>query len=180
MNAYIVYDLDDWPRNHSNNFNFKNCLFGATSIVKNGDKEKYMYSGYRITFNSTGSWSFDNDYARNAKIFGVDNTSSSHADNRKNNFLILGKHPDFGINGSFGLPDKKISINFTKTNTKLCLCSHYNVDNNYLFVNEKEIFNFKADNKNINFPTQFYVGRISNRFRGTESREVSLLINLTY
>ena len=52
--AYIVYDLDAWPKNPTNNFKFKNCLFGATSVVKNRDKEKYMYSGYRITFDSAG------------------------------------------------------------------------------------------------------------------------------
>ena len=32
---------------------------------------------------------------------------------------------------------------------------HYNADNSYLFVNEKESFKFKADNKNVNYPTQF-------------------------
>ena len=41
--------------------NFKNCLFGATNVVKNSDKEKWVYSGYGMTFNSTGSRSFDND-----------------------------------------------------------------------------------------------------------------------
>ena len=34
---------------------------------------------------SAGSWSFDNDFARNIIIFGVDNSSSSRSDNRKNN-----------------------------------------------------------------------------------------------
>ena len=52
--------LDTWLRNPTNNFNFKNCLFGAASIVKNNDKEKYVYSGCCITFDSAGSWSFDN------------------------------------------------------------------------------------------------------------------------
>ena len=45
VNFYIVYDLDDWPGNPTNNFKFKNCLFGATSAVKNSDKEKYVCSG---------------------------------------------------------------------------------------------------------------------------------------
>ena len=52
--VYIAYDLDAWPKNPTNNFKFKNCLFGATSVVKNRDKEKYVYSGYRITFDSAG------------------------------------------------------------------------------------------------------------------------------
>ena len=53
-------------------------------------------------------------------IFGVDNSSSSRADNRKNNFLVLGEGPTYGINGSFESPEKKFNINFTKLNTKFC------------------------------------------------------------
>ena len=105
-NVYIVYDLDAWLRNPTKNFKFKNCLFGATNIVKNSDKEKCVYSGYGITFDNAGSWNFGNDFARNVIIFGVDNSSSSHFDNRKNKFLILGEGRTCGINGSFG-PLKK-------------------------------------------------------------------------
>ena len=47
-----------------------------------------------------------------------------------------------------------------------------------MLVNRKEIFKFKADNKNINFPTQFYLGSTSNGFSATESREVSLNKNV--
>ena len=80
--------IDVWPKDPSDNFKFKNCLFGATNIVKNSDKEKYLYSGYGITFDSGSFWSFDIDAARNVIIFGFDNSSSSHSDNRKNNFNI--------------------------------------------------------------------------------------------
>ena len=55
---------------------------------------------------------------------------------------------------------------------------HYNADNSYLFLNGKEIVKFKDDNKNVNFPTQFCLGSISNGFRNTESREVSLNKNV--
>ena len=51
---------------------------------------------------------------------------------------------------------------------------HYNADNSYLFVDGKEIIKFKADNKNVNFPTQFWLGSTSNGFSATESREVSI------
>ena len=40
VNVYIAYDLDSWSRNPTNNFKFRNCLFGAISIVKNTDKEE--------------------------------------------------------------------------------------------------------------------------------------------
>ena len=149
VNVYIVYGLEAWPRHPTNNFNFKNCLFGETNIVKNCDEEKYVYSEYVMTFDSAGSWSFDNDFTRNVIIFGVDNSSSSHFDNRKNDFLILGEGPTYDTNGSV---EKRFSINFTKANTKSCLSLHYNADNSYLFVNGKEIFKFIADNKNVNFP----------------------------
>ena len=43
-----------------------------------------------------------------------------------------------------------------------------------MFVNGKEISEFKADNKNVNFPTWFCLGRTSDGFNTTESREVSL------
>ena len=39
---------------------------------------------------------FCKDFARNVVIFGVDNRSSLHTDNRKNNVLVLGKGPTYG------------------------------------------------------------------------------------
>ena len=110
VNAYIVYDLDVWPKNPTDNLKFKNCLFGTTNVVKNSDKGKYVYSGYGIIFDSGGSWSCDN--ARNVIIFGFDNSSSSHSDNRKDNFLVLGEGRTYGIDGTFGAPEKKFNINF--------------------------------------------------------------------
>ena len=34
VNLYIVYDLGAWSRTPTNNFNLKNCLFGATNTVR--------------------------------------------------------------------------------------------------------------------------------------------------
>ena len=79
-------------------------LVGCDKYRKNSDKEKYVYSGYGTTFDSAGLWSFSNDPARNVLIFGDDNSSSSHYDNCKNSFLVLGEGLSFGINGSFGSP----------------------------------------------------------------------------
>ena len=45
-------------------------------------------------------------------MFGADNNSSFHADKCKNNFLVVGKGPTYGINGSFGSAEKEFSINF--------------------------------------------------------------------
>ena len=69
VNVYVVYDLDAWLRNPTNNFKLKNCLFGTMNIAKNSDKEKYVCSGSGITFTSSSSWSFDNDTARHVYNF---------------------------------------------------------------------------------------------------------------
>ena len=143
-------------------------MVGATNIVKNSDKDNWLYSGYGIAFDGGDWWSFGNGTSRNVIIFGVDNGSSSCVDNPKSNFLILSKDPPFGINGKFGSPEKKFSISFTKANKKFCFSLNYNVDNG------KEIIKFKADNKNGNFPTRFCLGSKSDGFNATESREVSL------
>ena len=45
-------------------------MFGATTTVKNSDQENY--------------------------VFSVDNSSSSHTDNQRNDFLILGEGDTFG------------------------------------------------------------------------------------
>ena len=48
---------------------------------------------------------------------------------------------------------RKKCINFSKANKRFWLSLCYNTDGSYLFVNIKEIFKFKADNKNVNFTT---------------------------
>ena len=74
VNVYIAYDLDTWQKITLNNFTLKNCLPCATSIVKNSDKEKCVYSDYGIAFDGAGScneqWN-GNDDARNVVAFGV-------------------------------------------------------------------------------------------------------------
>ena len=75
--------------------------------------------------------------------------------------LVLGESPTFGINGTFDLAEKKFSINFSKASSKFCLSFHYNADDSYLFVDGKEIFKFKADNKmltlQLNFVSEAYL-----------------------
>ena len=62
-------------------------MFAATNIRKSSNKSKWVYTGYGISFDGGGLWNFGNHFAKNTVTSGVDNTSSSHADNHKNNFL---------------------------------------------------------------------------------------------
>ena len=137
-----------------------------TNIVRNNDKEKYsVYSVYEKAFDGKGSWSFNDNFPRNPTIFGMYNSSSSHTDSLENDFFVLGKG-----DGSFCAPGKK--NNFSKAKTKFCLSLHYNSDNTYLFVNDKEIYKFKANNKNFNFLPQFSLGSIPNKFDYDDSEKV--------
>ena len=73
---------------------------------------------------------------------------------------------------------KKKNINLSKAETNFCLNLHYDSDNSYSFVNEKEIYKFKANNGNVNFPSQFCLGSISNEFDFADSEEVSFKGNV--
>ena len=87
---------------------------------------------------------------------------------------MLDEISTYGITGSYGSPEKKFSINFSLVNTKFYLGLRYNGDNSYLFVNEKEIFKFKASDGIVNFLPQFFLGIIYYGFGSTDSRELSL------
>ena len=62
VHVYIVYDLDVWRKNSSNNLELKNCSFGTNNIVKISDQGNWLYIGYEITFYSASSWSLNNDF----------------------------------------------------------------------------------------------------------------------
>ena len=59
-----------------------------------------------------------------------------------------------------------------------CLCLHYNGDDSYLFVNEKEIYKFKTSTKTVNIPTQFCLGSIYNKLGVIDSKVAYLKENL--
>ena len=112
-------------------------MFEPTNIARNSDKSKHTYSGYGLAFGDADSWSFSNRFPRNVLFVSIDNSSSFYTGNHKNIFLVLGKGPTYGINNNVGTANKKCSINLSNPMTHFFLSLHYNVDNSYLFVNEK-------------------------------------------
>ena len=114
VNIYIVYEID---QNYSISSYpaLENCLFGAVSLTKNADIDKYKYSGYGIGFDRHGEFSFGNGLGRNCIIFGADLSSSSH-DNNKQNILVLGKDFVQGIAGTKIYAEKLYEINSTDKN----------------------------------------------------------------
>ena len=148
VNIYIVYDLGA-SSSHVNDPTLKNCLFGAVTLTKNADNDKYRYSGYGIGFDRRGSFSFPSGrFGQNVLIFGVDMSFSAHIDNKKKDILFLGIGPTQELEHSL-TAEKKYSINFTVTKKKFCLSLYYNGANSNLFVNGTEIYKFKAKDSEI-------------------------------
>ena len=55
VSIYIVYELTV-SNSDDNNPTVKNSLFGAVTLTKNADIDKYRYSGYGIGFDRRGSF----------------------------------------------------------------------------------------------------------------------------
>ena len=93
-------------------------------MTKNADPDSYSYSRYGIGFNARGrsSLSEGSGFGKNVIIFGVDNSSSVHAGNRKNDVLILRKGPKNGVG------DTTIKVFTTNENF-----SHYSVSSSFFF-----------------------------------------------
>ena len=172
FNFYIVCELNNWPRNPTYNFPPKNCLFGRVKLVKNAVKSKVIYDGRPITFDGESSYSFGNDFDRNVVIFVVDNSSSSHTKNRKNNFLVFGEGPADVINDSTDAAKKKVRINLSKANKNFCISLHNNDDESYLNVNKTEIYKYKLND--ITSWCDFSLESVSKDFAKEEQSEVSL------
>ena len=86
VNIYIVYELGASSSNFSDP-TLKNCLFGAVTLTKNTDIEKYKYSGYGIGFDRRSSFSFlGGGFGQNVLIFSADMSSSIHIDNKKKTY----------------------------------------------------------------------------------------------
>ena len=83
INIYFVYDLES-NLNSNPDVTLENCVFGAISMTKNTDVNKYKYSGCGIGFDRKGVFSHPTgSFGNNATIFGVDMSSSVHIDNKK-------------------------------------------------------------------------------------------------
>ena len=147
---------------------------GAVKLTKNDDTDKYKYSGYGIGFDSRGTFSHPSArVGENVIIFGVYMSNSVHTNNKKGNILVLGERFTQGIDNIRVYAEKIYSINFTEINKKFCLSLHYNGDDIYLFVNGKEIINFKAkDSKTVPYP--LCLGSLSKDFSRSNTVKTGL------
>ena len=148
LNTYIVYELLG-SSSHSHDPTWKNCLFGAVRLTTNTDIDKYGYSDYGIRFDRKSSFSFPGSgFGQKVLIFEADMSFSVHVDNKKKDILVLWKGPIQGLKYTL-TAEEMISVNFIVTKKNFCFSLHYNEANSYLFVNGKEIVQFKAKDSAI-------------------------------
>ena len=69
-------------------------------------------------------------------------------DNKKKDIIVLGKGPTQGLEHTL-TTEKIYLINFSEKNKKFFLSLHHNGANNYLLVNGREIYKFKAKDSEI-------------------------------
>ena len=118
VNIYIFYKISR-NINISNYLTLENCLFGAVSLTKNADINKYKHSGCGIGFDRHGFYPHPSGgTGRNLTIFRIDMSSSTKIDNRKKDILIFGKGPTQGLEYTLSA-EKMYSVNFTEHNKKI-------------------------------------------------------------
>ena len=151
VNIYIVYKLS--PKTISIDNDLKNCLFGAIKASRPNnttDSDKYIYSGYGIGFDHTGTFTHpEGNLARNVIIFGADRSGSVYASNKTQNILVLGKAFIQKINNTTIYAEKMYPPDFSAENKIFVLSLHYNDDNSHLFVNGQNVTQFKAKKSEI-------------------------------
>ena len=122
VNICIVYELTGSSA-HSDDPTLTNCLFGAVTLTKNADDDKYVYFGYRIGFDRKSSFTFPGgEFGQNVLIFGAYTSSCTHIDNKKRHISSL-KRTNAWIRTYFNCR------NFIVTKKKFCLSLHYNEEN---------------------------------------------------
>ena len=174
INIYCVYKLDPISSSRDNTFTVQNALFGVMGITKNADTSKYKYKGYGICFDEGGSFSKGKiSNGKNVLIFGVYESSLVYANNKANNIYVIGDLFVQGINDTTLYAEKIYSQNFTQPSKKSVLSLHYNCNDSYLFVNDKQELKFKA--KDYQFlGEKLCTGNLSDDWTTSESEKTGL------
>ena len=147
-------------------------------LSKNADTSKYKYKGYGICFDEGGSFSKGNiSNGKNVLIFGVDESSLIHANNKANNIYVMGDLFVQGIYDTALYAEKIYSQNFTQPRKKFVLSLHYNGNVSYLFVNGKQELKFKAKTDQL-VKEELCIGNLSDQWTTSESEKIGLYGNI--
>ena len=140
-------------------------------ITKNADTSKYKYKGYGIYFDEGGSFSIGNiNNGRNVLIFGVDESYVIHLNNKANNIYVMGDGIVQGINDTTLYAEKIYSQNFTQQSKNFVLSLHYNGDDSYLFVDNKQELKLKCKTESL-VKEKLCIGNLSDKWTTSESEK---------
>ena len=94
-------------------------MFWGVTLTETDHPEKYGHSGYGegVDVRSQFSWS-NGSLFKNVVIFGVDDSFSMHADNKKK-LLVLSESPTDRLDDATISAEAKCSINVFKSETKM-------------------------------------------------------------
>ena len=147
INIYCVCELQPISSLRDTSFTIQNALFGAIQITKDPtNNSKNNYKGYGLCFDERSNFSHTITQdgrqpifnGKNVLIFGADMSSSIHATNRANHIYCFGEGLTQGINDTTLYAEKNYYRNFTEHGEKFVLSLHYNGDDSYLFVNDRQ------------------------------------------
>ena len=85
-------------------------------MTKIADPDRYSNSGYGIGFSSQLPFLTSNfDFGKTVIIYGADNSSSTHLDNKKKHILVLDERQTHWLNDTTAKTESKCSVNFNVT-----------------------------------------------------------------
>ena len=186
INVYCVYKLDPIASSRDTSFTIQYALFGAVQITKNAtDNSKNNYKGHGICFDEGSQFGHTMTEGgrtritngRNVLIFGADMSFSIHRTNRANHIYVMGDGLTQGIHDTTLYAEKKYFRNFTEPNVKFVLSLHYNGNDSYLFVNDRQELKFKAKNDQI-ISEKMCLGNLSDPWTTSESEKTGLYGNI--
>ena len=129
-NLFIAFEPDTWSKDLSTRFTLGDCLFRAVKLTKISDPDNYWYNSYGIGFDACSQFLLPSgEFSKPVVIFGLGNSSSVHADNRKKDILVLGEGPTDGLHDTAITAETIYSVNIRK---KTYLSLHYNMVNSFL------------------------------------------------
>ena len=145
VKLFLSYELDAWLLDLNTDVTLGNYLFEAVKLTKNADTVIYSYSGYGIVFDHFSLFLLQNDLGKNIAVFGVDNSSFAHIDNKQKHILVLGVGPTQLLDDTAITAEAEYFINFLRWQRKFCLSIHYNGRHSFfLSVNATKIYHFKT------------------------------------
>ena len=139
-NLFIFFELDTWWRHLSAKSTLGDCLFGVLKLTRNVDPGKYGYSSFAIGFDTHSEFLLpDGEFGKNIVVVDVDSSLSVHADNRKQDILVLisaadnrkkdilvlGEGTTDGLDITAATVKDKYSVNITTSRKKICLKNVY-------------------------------------------------------